>query len=224
MRGEQGKHMDSRNMQHGLHSMSWEGCKGFPKIRCLSLYLNRSKFPRRRSSCSPPFCRCSVWKPCCLAPFEEKRGHSRGKEKAVLPGVMGGWGLRSHSKVKQKAAELHGVSKRISNGGSVLTELQGQGVCWVKHVFGVVAMPVCALSLHCPTAVLATSAFVKWCWGWWKQMILTSLSSHFQEKPSLMLTGYKHYESNFHVLLFARWVISSSWQRWISGTPREGGQ
>lgn len=54
MRDEQGKHVDTRNMPHGQHLLSCKGGKGFPKIRCLNLYLNISHFPGRISSCSHP--------------------------------------------------------------------------------------------------------------------------------------------------------------------------
>lgn len=39
---EQGKHVDTRNMPHGLHLLSCKGGKGLPKMRCLNEHLNIS--------------------------------------------------------------------------------------------------------------------------------------------------------------------------------------
>lgn len=137
-RDEEGKHADSRSMQHGWCSTSCKGWKGFPKIRCLNQYLDISKLPGRMSSLQLPFCRISVlktlanvaWCPLKKRGFRTDTG--RGKRKMCYVVLWGDF--RSQGKVKQKAAELLGVCKHTGNGDSVLAELHGRGVSWGNHV------------------------------------------------------------------------------------------
>lgn len=93
MRDEQGKQVDTRNMPHGQHLLSWKGGKGFPKMRCQNPYLNISHFPERMSSCSilqQMLCFENIGQ-CCPASFGGKKvwsTHRKREDKDVLQGYL----------------------------------------------------------------------------------------------------------------------------------------
>lgn len=86
-----------------------------------------------------PSCRCSVLKTLAnVAQWPLKKrlfGKVTGRGKRTMCYLVLWGDFRWEGEVKQKAAELRGICKHTGNGGSVLTELQGRGVSWVKHVF-----------------------------------------------------------------------------------------